>query len=132
MTAFGRPRKRSYRDSFYIKQQLRTFHGKVSEQNFKKIRQRYTKRCTPVIGSSTRSFVGTLTSRLDRILFRIRFFPTIYACHQFIRHTGISVNGSISYAPQSNVIVGDSVSLVPLSNEAASNSSRLQIWRSVY
>jgi ribosomal protein S4 len=128
-TALGRPRKRRYRESFYIKQQLRTFHGKRSEQAFRSLARRYQIGIASATGDNTRSFAAILSSRLDVTLFRIRFRPTIYACHQFIRHQGLAVNGQLSFAPQSKLRVGDTISLVPIAGSIANQyegASRLQ------
>ncbi len=106
-TAFGRPSKRRYRDSFYIKQQLRFFHGKVKENTFRYFFQYHQNN----VGLRTSSFFSSLESRLDRFLFRMRLLPTIFACHQFIYHHGLSVNGSIERSPRATVRVGDMVAI---------------------
>lgn len=65
-----------------------------------------------------------LESRLDRILFRRRLRPTIYTCHQFIRHQGICVNGGLEHSPHAQIRLGDTISLVPVrSNSALQNAN---------
>jgi ribosomal protein S4 len=105
-----------------------------------------------VIGDRSRTFFTALESRLDRVLFRRRFRPTIYACNQFIRHVGISVNGGLIKTPQAHLRIGDTVSLVPtngkilrpgselsvqtnadqLGRSESDFSRRRQIWRTLY
>ncbi len=106
-TAFGRPSKRRYRDSFYTKQQLRFFHGKVKENTFRYLFQQHQSS----VGHRTSSFFASLESRLDRFFFRMRLLPTIFACHQFIYQHGLSVNGCLEQSPRAIVRVGDRVSV---------------------
>ncbi len=106
-TAYGRPFKRRYRHSFYIKQQLRFFHGKRKESTFRYLFQHYQK----AVANRTNSFFSALESRLDRFFFRRRFLPTIYACHQFIHHHGLQVNGVQERSPRALVQVGDIISI---------------------
>lgn len=47
------------------------------------------------------------------MLFRARLLPTIFACHQYIHHLGLSVNGALEFSPQAILRPGDVVSLVP-------------------
>jgi ribosomal protein S4 len=41
------------------------------------------------------------------VLFRLRFLPTIYGCHQFIHHFGININGKKEKSPYALVRAGD-------------------------
>ncbi len=130
-TAFGRPRARRYRDSFYRKQQIRAYFGKRRESALRSFVQNSCSSPSFIRGSNTYSFAANLGTRLDHILFRRRFRPTIYACHQFIRHIGLFVNGSVTYAPQSRLSIGDRVAVVPSTPFVKSNDAtrRLQRWR---
>lgn len=130
-TAFGRPRSRRYRDSFYIKQQVRSYLGKIRESTLRSFVQNSRSGSSFISGQSSRSFTANLGTRLDHVLFRRRFIPTVYACHQFIRHRGLSVNGGITYAPQSRLTVGDRLSIIPVNIPQKSTVSaiRLQRWR---
>ncbi len=105
--AYGRPRKRRYRNSFYIKQQVRFFHGKIKEKSFQDI----FKNNRQIIGNNNASFFNVLESRLDRIFFRRRILPTIYASHQYIQHHGLLVNGVIERSPRAVIKTGDVISL---------------------
>lgn len=117
-TAYGRPSKRRYRQAFYTKQQLRAFHGKLKETAFRKLFQTYRS----TVSKRNSSFFAALESRLDRVLFRRRVLPTVFACHQLIHHHGVHVNqtlnlpasstvGSLEFSPNAVVRVGDIVSL---------------------
>ncbi len=101
--AFGRPRKRLYSNLFYLKQQLRYFHGKRKEKSFQQI----FKNNRQVVGKNSVSFFNALESRLDRVFFRRRILPTIYACHQYIHHHGLIVNGNKECSPRALIRTGD-------------------------
>lgn len=106
-TAYGRPAKRRYRESFYTKQQLRFFHGKRKESTFRYLFQHYQN----AVGKRTNAFFSTLESRIDMFFFRRRLLPTIFACHQFIHHHGLQLNGNLERSPGATVRVGDIVTL---------------------
>ncbi len=106
-TVYGRPFKRRYRNSFYLKQQLRFFHGKRKESTFRYLLQQHKNS----VATRTGSFFSALESRLDRFFFRMRFLPTVFACHQFIHHHGLQVNGALERSPRAVVRVGDVVSI---------------------
>ena len=114
LSVFGRPRRRRYRDIFYTKQQLRAFHGKRSERWLRNTLKRCSFHATITHGARSRSFIACLESRLDRVLFRSRLFPTIFACHQFIHHLGLTVNGAFESSPQRLLRPGDVVALASL------------------
>jgi len=88
-----------------MKQQLRFFHGKIKEESF---RIRF-KNHLITAGTRTQSFYSVLESRLDRVFFRRRLLPTIYACHQFIHHQGLEVNNRLEKSPRAQIRVGDIV-----------------------
>lgn len=99
--------KFNYRESFYRKQQLRFFHGKIKEQAFRQFFQTHISS----IANQSKSFFASLESRLDIVFFRRRLLPTIYACHQFIHYNGIEKNGKKESAPSTLVDVSDIVSV---------------------
>lgn len=113
---FWRARKRRYRNSFYTKQQLRFYYGKIKEDAFR----HYFKNYKSVVGKPSTFFFSALESRLDRVFFHRRLLPTIYACHQYIHHKGLLINGSLEKSPRTQVLIGDTVS-IPAT-----------IWNSVY
>ncbi len=71
--------------------------------------------------------MATLESRLDRVLFRTRLFPTIFACHQYIHHLGLSVNGVREFSPQAILRPGDVLSLVPTSISSTLEPRRVSV-----
>lgn len=63
------------------------------------------------ISVKTQSFFTVLESRLDRIFFRIRLLPTIFACHQFIHYNGLEVNSQVERSPRKEIKIGDLVTV---------------------
>lgn len=107
---YGRRRgaaKRQYKDVFYAKQRLRTFYGKVSETAFRKAFKTYT----GLVNTRNGAFFTALERRLDMVVYRMRILPTIYACHHFVHHQGVSVNGKIEHSPNSLVRPGDVITI---------------------
>jgi ribosomal protein S4 len=127
-TNSGRPQVRRYRDSFYRKQQLRAVHGKRRETALRTLVARFRGSSTTASGghsgssshggassgSAARALSASLEGRLDRILFRRRVRPTIYAAHQFVYHGGVAINGSTVPTPQAVLRVGDTRALLPI------------------
>lgn len=114
--AFGRPVKQRYANRFYSKQQLRFFHGELKNLFFKNFFKRHIK--STVIRS--KSFFAELESRADRVFFRRRILPTIFACRQFIYHKGIEINAITQHSPRYIVRTGDIISLAP------------NVWKAIY
>ena len=108
-SAYGRPKSVSkrYTNLFYMKQKLRFFHGKRKEETFRNLFKTHLNR----ISLNTNSFFTALESRLDRIFFRIRLLPTIFACHQFIHYHGLEVNNSLEHSPRKEIKIGDILSV---------------------
>lgn len=105
--AFGRPKKSRYRNRFYAKQQLRLFHGEVKEGTFRNFFRNHLTAVT----TRGHSFFSALESRLDRVFFRRRLLPTIFACRQFITHQGLEVNSGIEKSPRALIRTGDRVAV---------------------
>ncbi|MFD2238540.1 30S ribosomal protein S4 [Aureimonas populi] len=71
------------------KQKLKGYYGDVSEKQFRKIYEEAARRR----GDTSENLIGLLESRLDAIVYRAKFVPTIFAARQFVNHGHVSVNG---------------------------------------
>jgi len=71
------------------KQKLRGYYGNISERQFRGI---YTE-ARRSKGDTGAHMVGLLERRLDAMIYRAKFVPTVFAARQFISHGHISVNG---------------------------------------
>ena len=70
------------------KQKLKAYYGNINERQFRNIyRKAINKR-----GDSTENLVGLLETRLDTIIYRSKFAPTVFAARQLINHGHFIVN----------------------------------------
>jgi small subunit ribosomal protein S4 len=59
-------------------------------------------------GDSGANMIGLLERRLDAVIYRAKFVPTVFAARQFINHGHIKVNGRRVNIPSYPLKVGDS------------------------
>lgn len=104
---FPARQKARFSRKFYSKQQLRHFYGKVKENEFRNFFRNFTFS----ISKRNNSFFSALERRLDMVIFRMRYLPTIYACNQLVHHYGVNVNNVYETSPHALVNVGDIISL---------------------
>ena len=71
------------------KQKLKGHYGDISEKQFRKIYEEASRRK----GDTGEQLIGLLESRLDAIVYRAKFVPTIFAARQFVNHGHVTVNG---------------------------------------
>ena len=57
------------------------------------------------------ALIGLLESRLDAIVYRAKFVPTVFAARQFVSHGHITVNGKRVNIPSYQVKPGDKVEI---------------------
>ena len=58
-------------------------------------------------GDAAENLVGILESRLDNLVYKAKFVPTIFAARQFVNHGHILVNGKKVNIPSYMVKAGD-------------------------
>ena len=71
------------------KQKLRCYYGNITEKQF----QRYYEQAVNVKGDTGENLIGILECRLDAVVYRMKFVPTVFAARQVGSHGHISVNG---------------------------------------
>ena len=71
------------------KQKLRGYYANISERQFRSIYDEAIR----LKGDSGANMVGLLERRLDAMIYRAKFVPTVFAARQFINHGHIKVNG---------------------------------------
>ena len=89
------------------KQKLRGYYGNISERQFRGIYQEARR----LKGDSGAHMIGLLERRLDAVIFRAKFVPTVFAARQFISHGHIRVNGKRVTIPSYTVRKDDVVTL---------------------
>ena len=77
-----------YGTQLNAKQKLKAYYGNINERQFRNIyRKAINKK-----GDSTENLVGLLETRLDTIIYRSKFAPTVFAARQLINHGHFRVN----------------------------------------
>ena len=71
------------------KQKLKGYYGNISEKQFR----RYYAEAIRLKGDSGEHLIGLLERRLDAVVYRAKFVPTVFAARQFVNHGHIKVNG---------------------------------------
>jgi small subunit ribosomal protein S4 len=70
-------------------------------------------------GDTSQNLIGLLERRLDMVVYRAKFAPTIFAARQIVSHGHIRVNGVKCNIASRQVAVGDVISLGPKAKEMA-------------
>jgi small subunit ribosomal protein S4 len=97
------------------KQKLRGYYGNISEKQFRGIYAEARR----VKGDTGAHMIELLERRLDAIVYRAKFVPTVFAARQFISHGHISVNGRRVTIPSMRIKVGDAIEVKEKSKQMA-------------
>lgn len=71
------------------KQKLKGYYGNIGEKKFR----RYYEEAVRRRGDTGENLVGLLERRLDAVVYRSKFVPTVFAARQVVNHGHILVNG---------------------------------------
>jgi len=85
------------------KQKLKGYYGNISEKQFRKYYQEAVRRR----GDTSQNLIGILERRLDAVVYRMKFVPTVFAARQFVNHGHVKVNGTKVNIPSYMVKEGD-------------------------
>ena len=97
------------------KQKLKGYYGDVTEKQFKRAYQEADR----MKGDTSQNLIGLLERRLDAIVYRAKFAPTIFAARQLVSHGHVRVNGEKCNIASRQVKPGDVVSLGNKAQEMA-------------
>jgi small subunit ribosomal protein S4 len=89
------------------KQKLKGYYGDVTEKQFKRTYQE----AATMKGDTGQNLIGLLERRLDMIVYRAKFAPTIWAARQIVNQGHILVNGEKCNIASRRVSPGDVISL---------------------
>jgi small subunit ribosomal protein S4 len=89
------------------KQKLKGYYGSVSEKQFR----RYYAEAIRMRGDAGENLIGLLERRLDALVYRAKFVPTVFAARQFVSHGHVLVNGRRVNVPSYLVKPGDEINL---------------------
>jgi small subunit ribosomal protein S4 len=87
------------------KQKLKGYYGNILEKQFRK----YYAEAIRMRGDSGDHLIGLLERRLDVVVYRAKFVPTVFAARQFVNHGHVKVNGRRASIASQQVKVGDTI-----------------------
>lgn len=87
------------------KQKLRGYYGNITEKQFRRVYGEAQK----ARGDTSENLIGLLERRLDAVIYRMKFVPTVFAARQFVNHGHVMVNGRRVTIPSYRVREGDVV-----------------------
>ncbi len=108
------------------KQKLKCYYGYITEKQFRNLFVKANR----IKGDTSENFVELLERRLDSVIYRMKFVPTIFSARQFVSHGHILVNGKKVTIPSYNVKDEDIIEVkeksreIPIVLEAMSSTER--------
>jgi len=95
------------------KQKLKGYYGNITERQFR----RYYAEAIRRRGDTGEHLVQLLERRLDAVIYRMKFVPTVFAARQFVSHGHVRVNGRRVTISSYQVKDGDTVEVKEKSRE---------------
>jgi small subunit ribosomal protein S4 len=95
------------------KQKLKGYYGNIGEKQFRK----YFAEAVRRKGDTGENLIGLLETRLDAVVYRMKFVPTVFAARQLVNHGHVKVNGKRVNIPSFLVREGDVVEVKEKSRE---------------
>ncbi|HAA93930.1 MAG TPA: 30S ribosomal protein S4 [Rhodospirillaceae bacterium] len=95
------------------KQKLKGYYGNIGEKKFR----RYYLEASKRKGDTSENLIELLERRLDAVVYRAKFVPTVFSARQFINHGHVTVNGKRVNIPSYSVRDGDVIEVKPKSRE---------------
>jgi small subunit ribosomal protein S4 len=113
----GQNRKKptDYGVQLHAKQKLRGYYANIGERRF----YRYYEEAIRRRGDSGHNLIELLERRLDAVIYRMKFVPTIFAARQFVSHGHVKVNGKRVTISSFSVKDGDTIEIREKSRQMA-------------
>ncbi len=89
------------------KQKLKGYYGDMTEKQFRRIFAEAER----IKGDTGENLIGLLERRLDAVIYRAKFVPTIFAARQFVNHGHVLVNGRRVNIPSYRVKENDMIEI---------------------
>lgn len=108
------------------KQKLKGYYGNIGEKQFRNIFEKANSKR----GDTVENLIELLERRLDSVVYRLCFVPTVFAARQFVNHGHILVNGKRVNIPSYIVNEGDVIEVraksreIPMVMEATKTGER--------
>jgi small subunit ribosomal protein S4 len=97
------------------KQKLKGYYANLSERQFHGVYDEARR----LKGDTGANMIGLLERRLDTVIYRAKFVPTVFAARQFVSHGHIKVNGKRVTVSSYRVKIGDEVEVKEASKQLA-------------
>jgi small subunit ribosomal protein S4 len=97
------------------KQKLKGYYANIGERKFYK----YYEEAARMKGDAGENLIGLLERRLDAVVYRAKFVPTIFAARQFVSHGHVTVNGKRVAIISYQVREGDVIEIKEKSRQMA-------------
>ncbi len=97
------------------KQKLKGYYGNITEKSFRRL---YTE-AVRLKGDTSENLIGLLERRLDAVVYRMKFVPTVFAARQFVNHGHVTVNGKKVNIASYQVKTGDVIEVRQKSKQLA-------------
>ena len=97
------------------KQKLKGHYGNISEKQFRGVYREAAR----MKGDTGANLIGLLERRLDALVYRAKFVPTVFAARQFVNHGHVMVNGKRVTIPSYRLREGDVVEVREKSRQLA-------------
>ena len=114
----GQARRRKPSDfgiQLAAKQKLKKYYGDITEKQFLKIYQAASRKK----GDTSQILIELLERRLDAVVFRLKFAPTVFSARQLVNHGHVLVNGKRVNIPSFRVKEGDVIEVREKSRQLA-------------
>jgi len=102
-----------YGTQLRAKQKLKGYYGNITEKQFKAVYREAER----IKGDTSENLIGLLEIRLDALVYRSKFVPTVFSSRQLINHGHVKVNGRRVNIPSFRCRVGDVVEVIDKSRE---------------
>ncbi len=95
------------------KQKLKGYYGNITERQFRKLYTEANRRK----GDTGQNLIELLERRLDAVVYRLKFAPTVFSARQLVNHGHVRVNGKKVDIPSYLVKDGATIELKEKSKE---------------
>ena len=96
------------------KQKLKGYYGNIGERQFRRLYQEALRRKY----ETGEALIELLERRLDAVIYRMKFAPTVFSARQLVNHGHFTVNGKKVNIPSYQVRPGDAVAVAEKSKKA--------------
>jgi len=97
------------------KQKLKGYYGNITEKGFRRLYAEAVR----LRGDTSENLIGLLERRLDAVVYRMKFVPTVFAARQFVNHGHVLVNGTKVNIASYQVKPGDVIEVREKSKQIA-------------